>query len=58
MINFETKYFRKLHFIEKQVEQLSKSASHDLKIAEGSDIPDKEYGWPPYQNTGKNERDT
>lgn len=40
MINFETTYFRKLYFKEEQIKQLSKSALHDLKIAEGSDISD------------------
>ena len=40
MINFESQYFQKLAFKEEQVEQLLKSALHDLKIAEASDIPD------------------
>ena len=40
MINFENQYFRKLAFAEKQIEQLSNSAIHDLKIADSSDIND------------------
>ena len=40
MINFESQYFQKLAFKEEQIEQLLKSALHDLKIAEASDIPD------------------
>jgi hypothetical protein len=40
MINFESQYFQKLTFTEKQIEQFSNSALHDLKIAEGSEIPD------------------
>jgi len=40
MINFENQYFQKLTFTEEQIEQFSKSALHDLKIAEESDIPD------------------
>jgi len=40
MINFESKYFRKLHFKEEQIKQFSRSALHDLKIAEESDNPD------------------
>jgi hypothetical protein len=40
MINFERQYFQKLSFKEEQIKQFSKSALHDLKIAEESDIPD------------------
>ena len=40
MINFENQYFQKLAFEEGQIEQLIKSALHDLKIAEESDIAD------------------
>ena len=40
MINFESQYFQKLAFEEEQIEQFLKSALHDLKIAEASDIPD------------------
>jgi len=40
MINFENQYFQKLAFKEGQIEQFIKSALHDLKIAEKSDIPD------------------
>jgi hypothetical protein len=40
MINFEGQYFQKLAFKEEQIEQFFKSALHDLKIAETSDIPD------------------
>lgn len=40
MINFENQYFQKLAFKEGQIEQFIKSALHDLKIAEESDIPD------------------
>ena len=40
MINFESQYFQKLAFKEEQIEQFLNSASHDLKIAEASDIPD------------------
>ncbi|MDD5465541.1 MAG: hypothetical protein PHP73_04260 [Candidatus Omnitrophica bacterium] len=40
MINFESQYFQKLVFKNEQIEQFLKSASHDLKIAETSDIPD------------------
>ena len=40
MINFESQYFQKLAFKEEQIEQFLKSALHDLKIAEASDIPD------------------
>ncbi len=40
MINFENQYFQKLAFKEEQIEQFIKSALHDLKIAEESDIPD------------------
>ena len=40
MINFERQYFQKLTFKAKQIEQFIKSAIHDLKIAEESDIPD------------------
>lgn len=40
MINFESQYFQKLAFKEEQISQFLKSALHDLKIAESSDIPD------------------
>jgi hypothetical protein len=40
MINFESQYFQKLTFKEEQIEQFLKSALHDLKIAQSSDIPD------------------
>jgi len=40
MINFENQYFQKLAFKKEQIEQFIKSALHDLKIAEESDIPD------------------
>jgi len=40
MINFESQYFQKLAFKEEQTDQFLKSALHDLKIAESSEIPD------------------
>ncbi|MBI5874164.1 MAG: hypothetical protein HZB36_08550 [Candidatus Omnitrophica bacterium] len=40
MINFESQHFQKLAFEEKQIDQFLKSALHDLKIAESSDVPD------------------
>jgi len=40
MINFESQYFQKLEFKEGQIKQFLKSALHDFKIAEASDIPD------------------
>ncbi|PIQ84925.1 MAG: hypothetical protein COV73_06350 [Candidatus Omnitrophica bacterium CG11_big_fil_rev_8_21_14_0_20_43_6] len=40
MINFESQYFQKLAFQGEQIGQFLKSALHDLKIAESSDIPD------------------
>jgi len=40
MINFESQYFQKLAFKEEQIEQFLKSALHDLKIAQSSDITD------------------
>jgi len=40
MINFERQYFQKLPFKQEQIAQFSKSALHDLQIAESSDIPD------------------
>ncbi len=40
MINFESQYFQKLAFKKEQIEQFLKSALHDLKIAQDSDIPD------------------
>ena len=40
MINFESQYFKKILFTRQQIEQFSKSAVHDLKIAEASNIPD------------------
>ncbi|MFH0732917.1 MAG: hypothetical protein V2A72_08415 [Candidatus Omnitrophota bacterium] len=40
MINFENQYFQKLVFKNEQIEQFLKSALHDLKIAEESDIVD------------------
>ena len=40
MISFESQHFQKLAFKDEQIEQFLKSALHDLKIAEDSDIPD------------------
>ena len=40
MINFESQHFQKLAFKDEQIEQFAKSALHDLKIAEESNIPD------------------
>ena len=40
MINFESQHFQKLAFKEEQINQFLKSALHDLKIAEESDISD------------------
>lgn len=40
MIKFESQYFKKLSFEEKQVEQFLLSAKHDLGIAESSEISD------------------
>ena len=40
MINFESQHFQKLAFKEEQIDQFLKSALHDLKIAEESDISD------------------
>lgn len=40
MINFESQYFQKLTFKQEQIEQFSKSALHDLAIADSSDVPD------------------
>ena len=40
MINFESQYFQKLEFKNEQIAQFLKSALHDLKIAQSSDIPD------------------
>ena len=40
MINFESQYFQKLAFKEGQIKQFLKSALHDFKIAEASDVPD------------------
>jgi hypothetical protein len=40
MINFESQYFQKLAFKEGQIDQFVKSALHDLKIAEESNVPD------------------
>ena len=40
MINFESQHFQKLAFKEGQIDQFLKSALHDLKIAEESDISD------------------
>ena len=40
MINFENQHFQKLAFTDEQIDQFSKSALHDLKIAEESDISD------------------
>ncbi len=40
MINFESQYFQKLAFKNEQIEQFLKSALHDLRIAETSNIPD------------------
>lgn len=40
MINFESQHFQKLAFKQEQIDQFLKSALHDLKIAEESDISD------------------
>lgn len=40
MINFESQHFQKLTFKKEQIDQFLKSALHDLKIAEDSDISD------------------
>ncbi len=40
MTNFESQHFQKLPIKEEQIEQFLKSALHDLKIAQDSDIPD------------------
>ena len=40
MTNFESQHFQRLTFKEEQIEQFLKSALHDLKIAQDSDIPD------------------
>jgi hypothetical protein len=40
MINFESQHFQKLAFKKEQTDQFLKSALHDLKIAEESDISD------------------
>ncbi|MCK9431066.1 MAG: hypothetical protein M0R17_13910 [Candidatus Omnitrophica bacterium] len=40
MINFESQHFQKLAFKEEQIGQFLKSALHDLKIAESTDISD------------------
>ncbi len=40
MINFESQHFQKLAFKEEQIDQFLKSALHDLKIAEESNISD------------------
>jgi hypothetical protein len=40
MIGFESRHFQKIPFNQEQVTQFSKSAFHDLKIAQNSDIPD------------------
>lgn len=40
MISFESQHFQKLAFKEEQIGQFLKSALHDLKIAEESDISD------------------
>lgn len=40
MINFESQHFQKLVFKEEQIDQFLKSALHDLKIAEDSDVSD------------------
>jgi hypothetical protein len=40
MIDFESQYFQKLAFKEEQINQFLKSALHDLKIAEESNIAD------------------
>lgn len=40
MINFESQHFQKLSFPGQQIQQFLRSARHDLKIAEGSDVPD------------------
>ena len=40
MINFESQYFQKLVFQEKQIDRFLMSALHDFKIAESTEIPD------------------
>lgn len=40
MINFESQHFQKITFQKQQIDQFLQSASHDLKIAEESDVPD------------------
>ena len=40
MIDFESRHFQKLAFKDEQIDQFLKSALHDLKIAEESDIFD------------------
>ncbi|HBG61608.1 MAG: hypothetical protein A2Y03_05880 [Omnitrophica WOR_2 bacterium GWF2_38_59] len=40
MINFESQHFQKITFQKQQIDQFLQSARHDLKIAEGSDVPD------------------
>ncbi|MEI8349002.1 MAG: hypothetical protein WCI77_02515 [Candidatus Omnitrophota bacterium] len=40
MINFESQYFQKLAFKKEQIDQFVRSALHDLKIAQNSDIVD------------------
>jgi len=40
MIHFESQHFQKLEFKEEQIDQFLKSALHDLKIAQDSDISD------------------
>ena len=40
MIHFESQFFQKFAFEDEQIKKFLKSALHDLKIAEGSDIPD------------------
>lgn len=40
MIDFENHHFQKMAFKEEQIDQFVKSALHDLKIAEESDVPD------------------
>jgi len=40
MSNFESQYFQKLKFKDKQMKQFLRSGLHDLKIVRESDIPD------------------
>lgn len=40
MTNFESQHFQKITFQKQQIDQFLQSSSHDLKIAEESDVPD------------------